>query len=64
MSDGHLAEVQAELDVEKRTRDEVKFLSVISTDLPIKVKYVKLYLEKRFDNIIRSAKNHGLCDAK
>ena len=25
MSDGHLAEVQAELDVEKRTRDEVKF---------------------------------------
>ena len=64
MSDGHLAEVQAELDVEKRTRDEVKFLSVNTTGSPIKAEYVKFYLEKRFDNIIRSAKNHGLCDAK
>ena len=38
MSDGHLAEVQAELDIEKRTRDEVEFLSVNTTGLPIKVK--------------------------
>ena len=38
MSDGHLAEVQAELDIEKRTRDEVKFLSVNTSGLPIKFK--------------------------
>ena len=28
MSDGHLAEVQAELEVEKRTRDEVMALTL------------------------------------
>ena len=31
MSDGHLAEVQAELEIEKRTRDEVMALIIISS---------------------------------